>query len=73
MTSEIVVALIAFFGTLSGTFGGIMASGKLTNHRLEQLETKVDKLSGLSERMAVTEKEITLMNHRIIKLEVYQE
>jgi len=43
MSSEIIVAIIAFLGTLAGTFGGILASSKLTNFRLQKLEEKVDK------------------------------
>ncbi len=36
MSSEIIVAIIAFLGTLAGTFGGILASSKLTNFRLQR-------------------------------------
>lgn len=40
MSSEIIVAIIAFLGTTIGTFGGIIASSKLTNYRLQELEKK---------------------------------
>lgn len=41
---------LPFLGTVVGTFGGIMASTKLTHYRLEQLEKKVDKHNNLIER-----------------------
>ena len=40
MSSEIIVAIIAFLGTMFGTAGGIVASSKLTNFRLQKLEEK---------------------------------
>lgn len=55
MTSEITAALIAFGGSLVGTLGGILASARLTNHRIEQLERKVDKHNNVVERMYVVE------------------
>jgi len=69
MSKEIIVAIIAFFGTTAGTFGGIMASSKLTNFRLQQLETKVDKHNTLIERTYVLEEQIKVANHRIGDLE----
>ena len=49
--TEIIVAIIAFAGTLVGTFGGILAANKLTSYRIEQLEKKVEKHNNLVERM----------------------
>ena len=43
MPNEIVIALLGFAGTVIGSFTGVMASSKLTNYRLEQLEKKVEK------------------------------
>ncbi len=51
MNSEIIVALIAMFGTALGTFGGIITANKLTNYRIEQLEKKVDKHNSIIERV----------------------
>ena len=42
MDNTVIVAIISFVGTLLGTAGGIIASGKLTEYRLAQLEKKVD-------------------------------
>ena len=66
--TETYTALIAFAGTLVGSLGGILASSKLTNHRLEQLEKKVDKHNNLVERMAVVERDIKSAHKRIDNL-----
>ena len=45
MSETIIIALISLLGTLGGTFGGILATSKLTNYRIEQLEKKGDKVT----------------------------
>lgn len=69
MSNEIIVAIIAFFGTMAGTAGGIIASSKLTNHRLKELEKKVDKHNSIVERTYILEEKIKVVNHRINDLE----
>lgn len=69
MESEIIVAVIAFCGTALGTFGGIMASTKLTNFRLQKLEEKVDKHNSIVERTYILEEKIKVANNRIKNLE----
>jgi len=69
MSSEIIVSLIAFAGTAVGTFGGILASSKLTNYRLSQLEKKVDKHNSIIERTYILEEKMKVANHRIDDLE----
>lgn len=69
MSSEIVVALIAFLGTVLGSFGGVLSSAKLTNFRIKQLESKVDKHNNFALRIPVIEKELQVMNHRVGDLE----
>ena len=69
MASEIIVAIIAFAGTAIGTFGGIVASSKLTNYRLSQLEKKVDKHNSVVERTYILEEKMKVANHRIEDLE----
>ena len=76
MSETIIIALISLCGTLCGTFGGIMATSKLTNYRIEQLEKKVDKHNNLIERMYKAEDSINILdekikavNHRIEDLE----
>lgn len=57
--------LITFLGTAIGTFGGIMASNKLTNYRIGQLEKKVDKHNTLIERTYKLEEEVAIINSKI--------
>jgi len=67
--NEIIVALIAFAGTVIGSLGGIMASSKLTNYRLKELEKKVDKHNSIIERTYILEEKMKVANHRIEDLE----
>ena len=76
MPENVIVALIAFGGTLVGTFGGIIASSRLTNYRIQQLEKKVDKHNTLvertyqlEERSSLLDEKIKVVNHRIEDLE----
>jgi ABC-type lipoprotein release transport system permease subunit len=69
MSNEVLVAIIAFFGTLVGTAGGIIASSKLTNYRIKKLEEKVDKHNMIIERTYVLEEKMKAANHRIEDLE----
>lgn len=69
MDTEVIVALVAFAGTLIGTFGGILTSSHLTNYRIEQLEKKVDKHNNFAQRIPVIEEQIKVTNHRLDDLE----
>lgn len=76
MPTEIMVALISLAGSGVGAFAGILASAKLTNYRLEQLEKKVDKHNTVIERtfkleegQAVMQEQLKVANHRIADLE----
>ncbi|MFR5876785.1 MAG: hypothetical protein ACLUFN_09880 [Eubacterium sp.] len=69
MNSEVLVALLALAGTLSGTFGGILTSSKLTAYRIKQLEDKVDKHNNFAERIPIIEEKIQIINHRLDNLE----
>ena len=51
MDSNIVTALISLAGSAMGTLGGILATQKLTQYRLGQLEKKVDKHNNVIERV----------------------
>lgn len=57
--STIVVSAFSLVGTLAGTFGGILASQKLSNYRIEQLETKVDRHNSIIERTFKLEEDAT--------------
>ena len=69
MSNEVLVASIAFLGTLVGTAGGIIASSKLKNYRIKKLEEKVDKHNMIIERTYVLEEKVKVANHRIEDLE----
>ena len=76
MSAEIVIAIFSLFGTLAGTFGGIMASNKLTTYRIAQLEKKVDKHNTVVDRTYKLESDVEVIleklavtNHRIKDLE----
>lgn len=78
MTETIIVGILSLIGTLGGTLGGILASNKLTNYRISQLEDKVSKHNNLIERtyhleeeVAVYEEKMKVANHRIDDLEGY--
>jgi len=63
------VAIIAGAGTLIGTFGGIVASSRLTAYRIEQLEKKVDKHNQIMERTFRLEENMKAVDHRLDCLE----
>lgn len=65
----IIVAIISLFGTLFGTFGGILTSNKLIGYRIEQLEKKVDKHNNVIERVFRLEDNEKLLDHRLNDLE----
>ena len=51
MAEEIIIALIGFAGAVIGSALGVVASAKLTNYRLEQLEKKVNLHNNVIERV----------------------
>ena len=76
LDEQIIIALISFVGTLTGSVGGIFAASKLSNYRIEQLEKKVDKHNNLIERVymleqreAVLDNKLKSAEHRIHDLE----
>lgn len=69
MEPEIVVALLSLVGILGGSFLGVLASNKLINYRIQQLEEKVEKHNNLVERMVLVETEVKSAQHRLDSLE----
>ena len=65
MDSTVIVAIISFIGTCFGTIGGIIASSKLTNYRLSELEEKVKKHNNIIERTYVLEGQVAEIQHDI--------
>ena len=65
MSETIIVAIIGFLGAVIGSAIGVVASAKLTNYRLEQLEKKVQLHNNVIERMYELEKKEALLEQRI--------
>ena len=76
MWVQIIIAFLAFLGTLIGSIAGILTANKLTNYRVEQLEKKVavhnnlvDRMYGAEGRIDVIEEKVKVANHRLDDLE----
>ena len=67
MSNEIIIGVLSLCGTLIGTLGGILASNKLTNYRIQQLEEKVSKHNNLIDRMYKVENRVSLIEDEIKK------
>ena len=65
MSETIIVALIGLAGSAIGAFAGVMASAKLTNYRIQQLEEKVNKHNNMIERTYALEGRMTEAEHDI--------
>lgn len=72
----IVVALIGLAGSAIGSVLGVLASARVTQYRLEQLERRVqahnnliERTYKLEERTELQEEKIRVANHRITDLE----
>lgn len=65
MDSAVLVALIGFAGSIVGAFAGVLASAKLTQFRLQQLEDKVNKHNNMIERVYQLEGRMTEVEHDI--------
>lgn len=59
MPSDILQIFISGFFSLAGAGVGVVATSRLTNYRLEQLEKKVDKLSENDQRIALLEQRMS--------------
>lgn len=65
MSEAVVIALIGFLGTLAGSAIGVIASAKLTNYRLEQLENKVNLHNNAVERLYQLERKHAVLEQRV--------
>lgn len=65
MDPTIIVALISFVGTLLGTFAGVITGSKLTEYRIKQLETKVEKHNQIVERTYKLEGQVLELQHDV--------
>ena len=76
MTEGIWVALIGLLGSGLGILAGVLASQKLTQYRIQELEKKVQAHNNLVTRtyqleqeQAVLQEKVDVANHRISDLE----
>ena len=65
MSETIVIAIIGFLGTALGSILGVIASARLTNYRLEQLEKKVNLHNNVIERVYELEKNEAILAQRV--------
>ena len=71
MNNEILVAILGFSGTLLGSLFGVLATQKLTQYRLSQLEEKVNKHNNLVERTFKLEGRMDEAEHDIKDLKKF--
>lgn len=76
MDITVINALISLGGSVLGTFGGIMATSKLTEYRIKELEKKVERHNSivertyrLEDRFDLVDEKLKVANHRIDDLE----
>ena len=62
---SIIVAIIGCIGSLLGSLIGIVASNKLTQYRIAQLEEKVSKHNSIIERTYKLEGVVTELQHDV--------
>ena len=63
--NSIVVAIIGCVGSLLGSLLGVVASSKLTQYRIAQLEDKVSKHNSIVERTYKLEGVVTELQHDV--------
>ena len=73
MSESLLVALISGFCTPAGSCAGVLASSRLTQYRLAQLEKRVAQHNNLIERTYRLEEQMGVANHRIADLERHEE
>ena len=69
MSDGILSALLALLGTMVGTFGGLVTSGKLTNYRIEQLEKKVDMHNNFAQRIPLIEERLNAVRQKVDEID----
>lgn len=71
MSDVVIVAVIGCLGSVLGSLLGIIATSKLTQYRLAQLEDKVNKHNSLVERVYVIEGAVSELQHDVKDLKAY--
>ena len=65
MDTTVIAAALSLAGSLIGPFEGIMASSKMTNYRIGQLEAKVSKHNEVVERTYKLEGQVLELQHDV--------
>lgn len=65
MSNEVIVAIMSALCSLIGTFGGILASSKMTTYRIEQLEKKVEEHNSIVKRTYELEKNVAVLDDKV--------
>ncbi len=65
MSETVMISIMSLLGSCVGTIGGILASSKLINFRLAELEEKVKKHNNIIERTYILEGKMTEAEHDI--------
>lgn len=73
MSENVLISILSLFGTIGGSFGGILISSKLTNYRLQQLERKVDEHNGFGRLIPVMQEQIKDLKSEISRLQSFHE
>ncbi len=73
MSDVVLVAIISGVFTLIGSMLGVIASAKMTNYRLAQLEKQVEKHNNVVERTFKLEGRVTEAEHELRDLKKYHE
>ena len=71
MSDTVIVACLSLFGTVIGSGLGVIASNKLVQYRLEQLEKKVQAHNNLVERTYKIEGHLEECMHDMKELKGY--
>ena len=71
MNDSMLVAIISGACTLIGSCGGVIASSRLTQYRLAQLEKQVNRHNQVIERTFRLEGRMTEMEHEVRDLKEY--
>ena len=71
MSDTVIVGLLSLMGTVMGSGLGVLASQKLTQFRLEQLEKRVQAHNNLIERTYRLEGQMSQCRHEIEDLKAF--
>lgn len=72
MNEATFTAILSLIGTLCGTLGGILASAKLTNYRITQLEKRMEEVRDLIRRITNLEQKAAIQEAACFRTPSYQ-